>query len=254
MQALVVSWFRERYSEPPLWTAVSAENFPMFEALIEAGADIKEEIFTAAYHGFHYEVKLMIAKGADVNWREENGNTILITAAYDHLRRLNLTVAQRISCVKLIPKARALVNEINNNNDTALKRSISNYPIKYTRNLAELLFAAGEQIWQSKPRSKILRKLKAEEDELSLLAICRKSIRKHLLDLDPYRNLSQRVAELEVPHTVIDYMLFNWTLDVNENDDSDEEEEEDKVDSRSDDGDDDDDDDDDEVDNDDDES
>ena len=88
--------------------------------------------------------------------------------------------------------------------------------MKYRKYLAELLFAAGEKIRDEKPKSKILRKIMAKEDNLALMAICRKSIRKHLLDLDPHLNLFHRVPKLEVPHTVVDFMLFDWTLDADE--------------------------------------
>ena len=123
----------------------------------------------------------------------------------------------RLSCVKLILKAGARVNEINRQGKNALDRCLHNYPMEFTLDIAKLLFAAGEKIQNARPRSEILKKLRDEEDGMSLQAICRKSIRRHLLGLDPHQNLFSRILTFEATDPVKKYMLFQCTLEVKPN-------------------------------------
>ena len=82
--------------------------------------------------------------------------------------------------------------------------------------MAKQLFAAGEKTARSNTASTILKQLRSENDEMSLMAICRKSIRKYFLDVDPHQNLFARVPNFGLPAILTEYILFHWTLDVDE--------------------------------------
>ena len=73
-----------------------------------------------------------------------------------------------------------------------------------------LMFSAGERLTDSKF---IAENTDKDENQLNLRALCRNTIREHLLDLDPYENLFVRVPKLEIPVTLHDYLLYDQTLD-----------------------------------------
>ena len=194
----------------PLWSTITSDNIDMFKALVEGGADLEDGIRATAYYAHYRGLELMIGAGANVNCVDEDRNTVLMRAAYEFDKDNETTVETRLSCVKLILKAGARVNKTNRQGKNALDRCLYNDPLQFTEDIARLLFAAGEKIRNPKPKSDILKKLKEEEDEMSLLAMCRKSIRAHLLDLDPHLNLLKRIPKFrqEVPLSLKEYMLF----------------------------------------------
>ena len=197
----------------PLWSTITSNNMDMFKALVEGGADLEDGIRATAYYAHYRGLKLMIEEGANVNCVDEHGNTVLMRAAFEFDKEKE-TVETRLSCVKLVLQAGARVNKTNRQDRNALDRCLCNQPMRFTEDIARLLFAAGEKIRDAKPKSDILKKLKAKEDDImSLKAICRKSIRRHLLDLDPHLNLFQRIPKFEATHVVKEYMLFRCTLD-----------------------------------------
>ena len=58
--------------------------------------------------------------------------------------------------------------------------------------------------------------IKAIKESLDLKHLCREAIRKHLIGLDPYENLFGRIPQLELPSTVTEYMLYDYSLDSNQ--------------------------------------
>ena len=199
----------------PLWSAIKSENMDMFNTLVAGGADLEDGIRATAYNAHYRGLKLMVEAGANVNCVDEYRNTVLMRAAYTLYKDNETRRKTRLSCVKLILEAGARVNKTNRQDRNALERCLKKGPVEFRKDLARLLFAAGEKIRNPEPESDILKALKAEEDDImSLQAICRKSIRRHLLGLDPYLNLFKRIPKLEASFTVIDYMLFGCTLDV----------------------------------------
>ena len=197
----------------PLWSTIASDNTAMFNALVEGGANLEDGIRATTYYAHYRGLKLMIEEGANVNCVDEHGNTVLMRAAFEFDKEKK-TVETRLSCVNLVLQAGARVNKTNRQDRNALDRCLCNQPMRFTEDIARLLFAAGEKIRDAKPKSDILKKLKAKEDDImSLKAICRKSIRRHLLDLDPHLNLFQRIPKFEATHVVKEYMLFRCTLD-----------------------------------------
>ena len=200
----------------PLLSTIESKNMDMFNTLVEGGADLKEGILTAASFAHHRGLELMIEAGANVNCADKYGNTVLMRAAYEFDKDYETTVETRLSCVKLVLKKGARVNKMNQQERNALERCLKNNPLQFTEDLARLLFAAGEKIQNAKPKSDILKKLKEEEDEMSLQAMCRKSIRKYLLDLNPHLSLFQRVPNLGLPSKLIKFMYFEADIDDDE--------------------------------------
>ena len=86
-----------------------------------------------------------------------------------------------------------------------------------------LMFAAGEIL-----NDDDLDKMSTEEkDSLQIFEIrhenrkmdylrhlCRKAIRKHLLKLNPYLHLFNRIPQLGLPHVETQYLLFDMSLDL----------------------------------------
>ena len=69
-----------------------------------------------------------------------------------------------------------------------------------------LLYAAGEEEESYEPESC--------NNDLSLLHLCRKSIRKHLLSCNPHTHLFARVPLLGLPTILNEYLLFDQTLSL----------------------------------------
>ena len=57
-----------------------------------------------------------------------------------------------------------------------------------------------------------------QEVALNLKHLCRETIRKHLLQLDPHENLFHRVPRLGLPALLQRYLLYNQTLDDDDQD------------------------------------
>ena len=209
-------YFDTNIKTTPLLSTIESKNIDMFNTLVEGGADLKEGILTAASFAHHRGLELMIERGADVNCADKYGNTVLMRVAYEFDKDYETTVETRLSCVKLVLKKGARVNKMNQQERNALERCLKNNPLQFTEDLARLLFAAGEKIQNAKPESDILKKLKEEEDEMSLQAMCRKSIRKYLLDLNPHLSLFQRVPNLGLPGKLIKFMYFEADIDDDE--------------------------------------
>ncbi len=56
--------------------------------------------------------------------------------------------------------------------------------------------------------------IQLEEGPLSLMRVCRSELRRHLLSADRHGNLLWRVAQLELPVSVKQFLLYNLPLAV----------------------------------------
>ena len=79
-----------------------------------------------------------------------------------------------------------------------------------------LLFAAGEAIDGSTIHVPDF--LLFEDQKLCLMQMCRGTIRKHLLHLNPQQHLFLSVPRLGLPKSLQDYVLYNQTLDCDDDD------------------------------------
>ena len=57
--------------------------------------------------------------------------------------------------------------------------------------------------------------LKQDNEKFNLKHLCRMTIRKHLLDLDPHSHLFYRVIKLGLPYIITEYLLFNMSIENN---------------------------------------
>ena len=48
---------------------------------------------------------------------------------------------------------------------------------------------------------------------MNLKEVCREATRKHLLIVDPHENLFGSIPQLQLPSSLIDYLLYNISLD-----------------------------------------
>ena len=85
--------------------------------------------------------------------------------------------------------------------------------------IAKLLFVAGETGPNGTTRGlpKFLRKMEPKND-LRLLTLCRRAIRRHLLEASPV-NLLLRIPRLELPQSLEEFLLYNLEKDPYHRDD-----------------------------------
>ena len=58
-----------------------------------------------------------------------------------------------------------------------------------------------------------------EDQKLSLKHLTRELIRKHLINIDPHENLFGRIPQLGLPSSLTKYLLYNMSLDYDDDDD-----------------------------------
>ena len=143
----------------------------------------------AARFGHHECVNLLIKAWADLNKKDGCGWTALMYAVrWGHDK-----------CVDLLLQAGAHVNQT------------WNYYLneQQSQEVIKLLYAAGETIDETKFQVPDYLK----PPEFSLKHLCRETIRKHLLDIDPHQNLFVRIPQFGLPSLISEYLLYNVSLD-----------------------------------------
>ena len=99
---------------------------------------------------------------------------------------------------------------------------------RISRNMAKLLFAAGDHVgvpdcrgtrrrthyfMQPYPNTRVPKFLrKPEEEELNLMSMCRAAVRRYML-LASNLNLFMRVPTLEIPCVLMDYLLYDMSVE-----------------------------------------
>ena len=189
----------------PLLLSIKSRNIPCVKLLLKYGVDVNwvhiydDSPLTCAIEVpyAHDCVAELIQAGADVNLtRRIDGFTPLMLAVYQASERL----------VRLLLRSGCKINIRNERGQNALKyyASVSKRNVK----LMTLLFAAGETI-----EGKITYSDRWKHREVDLNHLCRKAIRKHLLEMDPHTHLFDRVHRLGLPRSLCAYVLYNQTLD-----------------------------------------
>ena len=223
-----------------LHRAISMDRYGIVELLVKLGADLTEVDFDygtplmrAADHGWIKAVRLFLFAGADVNYTRSFGRNALWAA----------TKQLRINTMKVLLDGGAHINVEHSFNslyglvelDNMLHYHIecsNHYPgSKFDardERLSLLLFAAGETLDGVK-EDQIPECLKFREVKDTLKHICRQTIRKHLLKLDPQQHLFGRIPKLGLPSSLNSYLLYYMSLyvkpdlifDYDDNDDDD---------------------------------
>ena len=199
--------------------------------MLSAGADVylrdRGGRTALAIAAFYCNVKcldLLIKSGSDVNGADQNGVTALMQIAslkvfslYDVWPRDAIKMSKNaLSCCKLLLKAGAYINVVSSVGCTALDWNLhfGTYVSEDMQHLYmeiyRLLNAAGEHKWAQITLGVHFYQVPG------LKAICRGFIRHHLLCLDQHCNLFSRIPLLRLPGILEAYLLFNISLDIDE--------------------------------------
>ena len=197
----------------PLLSAINESGFTCVKLLLDAGADVNyipngDDALTplswATWEDLTRVLKLLLYSGADVNIIGRKGRTALYYAN------------ETVDCVRILLKSGARVNTLPCN---ALQCQILT---KRNKDVHILLFAAGEKIdgiiiagknvWGDDQIAPVPDYLLFEDLKLDLKHLCREATRKHVLDLDPHTNLFLRVTDLSLPSLLVEYLLYDMSL------------------------------------------
>ena len=140
-----------------------------------------------------------------MNVIDEEGQTALFKAAINGY----------VNCIKALLVVGTFINMGDKTTENTLSAKVGNDTSKKLAAVM-LMYAAGERISDLK-HDQIDEALKQTQEMVQLKQICRRAIRQHLLQLDPHSHLFHRILLLGLPS--FQYLLFDASLD--ENNDSD---------------------------------
>ena len=180
--------------------------------LINSGASVNEgsvfirsPLFEATLSDETECMKFLLSKGAEVNVICDK--SVLFSPYYA------AASLARLKSVKILLSAGAYINVglywrafVN-----ALVINIDN-PNERTE-MVEVLYASGQQIdpdykkWVESYSFQL-------QEESTLKNLCRESIRKHLINLDKYSHLYNRIPRIGFPNSLKNYLLYNTSLSL----------------------------------------
>ena len=169
--------------------------------------DKTENVLVPENHSALKCVETLIKAGADVNMVDNGGGTPLVRAAEN--RGNNILIIKRLLKENCHINSMMIYRRINAQASHVL------YGFPQPRDISMLLFAAGETVddFEGFINERLQNILKLEDPGIQLKHICRKAIRKHLLDLDSHQHLFARVPRLGLPELLNLYLLYGESLD-----------------------------------------
>ena len=221
---------RNNNGAPALLFAAIHKEIAILKMLIEAGADVNVTVLDAhalvecAVTGLSQHSKLLIEAGANVNFISYKEATALHHFAYSN----------DFPRVQQLLRAGAHVNKNNGQQNNAVRYYIEyRKESKINRNMAKLLFAAGDHVGIHDNRGsrrrthyfmpasalflnsivrvpEFLRRV--EQEELNLMSMCRAAVRHYMLRASNL-NLFMRVPTLEIPCVLMDYLLYDMSVE-----------------------------------------
>ena len=222
---------------PILQYAATFGHEECIRSLLQVGADVNQEDDVGltplinAIEGLHYNcMKILIEAGADLNYRDFDKIPVLISLGYavGH-RPSRSSYTNAVRCTQLMLKSGVQINRRDmfrkNSLETAL---IELYKSKSTKTCAKvapmLLFAAGVKLNRKLKRNEgvpspfikrreFLHFLPLSGCNFCLKHLCRKAIRKHLLQVDKHTNLFTRVTQLGLPGHLPEYLVYDMSLE-----------------------------------------
>ena len=237
----------------PLDTALSCKYFECVKILIHAGADVnkRNDVGQHPLHlALHAcagksNLRLLLDSGAEVNAEDQQRITVLMKAVdvssklliersceyYRHQKPYREPYhSDKVRCcesVCLLLEAGAQINRKSFMGENALMIACSYLHPDVDEDqsdLYKLLHAAGETI--DGPirlnfnylcgyikHIEIPEYFQELKENLDLKDLCREAIRKHLIDVDPHENLFVRIPRLGLPSLIVDYLLYDCSLD-----------------------------------------
>ncbi len=159
-------------------------------------------------------MKLLIEAGADVNLRDQAGQSarsVALKAVARDMIHNGDTMMRVEAALKLLFSA-----------GVQIKTSLQLHNISERDTLPSLIFAAGiERVMLHQPGQRGREFFPPGWKGPDLQNQCRKAIRKHLLTLDRHSNLFVRISQLEkaenkagLPSPLVSYLLHNQNLDI----------------------------------------
>ena len=193
---------KDKYSRTALFYAAENGCVQCTDLLLKAGADVnhrdkdgKTALFDAVRKGSSECIELLLKAGADANFKDECSELLFFANQCTSAQLLKMLLCQGVK-----------VNHGMNTITWILKYRY--HPRK--EEIMMLLLAAGELIDETQVE-RIPDHLKPSA-EISLMNICRETIRKHLLQMSDV-NLFIRVPRLGLPAALQSYLLYDQTLD-----------------------------------------
>lgn len=196
---------RDKLWSTPLIYATLHDRCAVVKTLLQHGALVNLKTLldntalrAAVSNGCVTCVNSLISYHADLNVIGRYTTSILIEAA----------LYGEAEIVKILLLSKAKINISSNNKLKAMSAK------KRNRNEESicLLFAAGEKLYHTTGEN-VPDLVKYEHQLLDLKHLCRKSIRNHLLAINPNEHLFHRVTKIKLPKIMINYLLYNITLD-----------------------------------------
>ena len=214
----------------PLDYIVCTGYVDYLDLFIKAGADVNmtdtmgNTLLHRAAECGHWEcLRLILNAGADVNATDEDGTTALMLAISVGGGYPLCPTISRIKWAQLLLKSGAHVNKRNKASQNALDTYLASHN-EINKDLAMLLFAAGEKSGgpsisgDCRIRASHVRipsyLLEERKIKLPLKEMARMVIRKHLMRLDLYENLFHKIPRLGLPSLVVEYLLYDMSLDI----------------------------------------
>ena len=192
------------FGDTALMYAVNSPS--IVKCLLNSGADVnrclyKSPLITAAAESNQKTcIQYMISAGADVNFVDQHQKTAFSVA---------LTNA-KVEFVKILLSAGAHVNMGIFHSDFFLDNLQQLQNTKEQSEIVEILFASGQELqFENK---KEVERFSPLVREATLKNICRKAIRKHLISVDKYSHLYNRIPRIKLPYMLTDYLLYNTSL------------------------------------------
>ena len=225
-------------TRPALQHAATFGHEECVKALLQGGADVNQADDVGstplinAIEGLHCNcMKILIEAGASVNYRDFDNSPVLINLGFAVGYHGPSKSTKAVRCTQLMLKSGVKINRRDmfrkNSLETALTelyKSKSKSQKDCLKVAPMMFFAAGEKLLRKLKknpgvpselvkRQELLGFLPLIGRDFSLKHLCRKLIRKRLLQLDKHINLLTRVTQLGLPEALSDYLVYDMSLE-----------------------------------------
>ena len=205
-----------------LISAVMYKSANCIDLLLKSGADINTRdnksltpLMVSAKFKYPEGTHLLLKAGADVNILDKIGQSALMYAVKPEY-------VPNYRCICLLLQAGAPIVSLTADIPSHCKNVSEIYLMEWVnykeKRIFRAMFAAGEVVegthvqknGSTYPVPDFLQELNGPEGNLK--DMCRRAIRKHLMELSPV-NLFCKIPQLALPKLMEDYLLYNITLD-----------------------------------------